>query len=219
MNTHPGLFRDIVHNSFHLGYYSSDALIQLSHVCRLWRQILHDCADFWTTIRIDFAKRDPSSKAAFHIERAGRKLLDLEIWYDESHTMEWVRSWQSDVVRLRLVLRGCMDRWESFQIHAYSDTINLLLPICAGHAPKLKRLDIQAYDDDETSSNRLLVPLLPRAGSDHQPDYASISVAIEQYIPRFATLFGLGITSLAIDIDFGWNKDPILTSNDLIHIY
>ncbi|KDQ16533.1 hypothetical protein BOTBODRAFT_251580 [Botryobasidium botryosum FD-172 SS1] len=196
--------RDVIHNI----YYQCDdsnALIRFSHVCQLWRQTMHGSTVFWAKIDLDLLKRSFDSKLAYWLERAGARLLTIHMessWEpDEFGFVDLLGSQlvQEDfesIVRLGLLLRSCMERWESLTMLTYLPVINILLPICAGHAPALKFLTIQPVDHP-SGTERLLVPFLPPVNVHRHPGYSSLSVSLRYCSPQFTT-FGLCITNLSL---------------------
>ncbi|KDQ11349.1 hypothetical protein BOTBODRAFT_35431 [Botryobasidium botryosum FD-172 SS1] len=211
---HRELPRDVVHNLYR--QCDQEDMVRLSHVCQLWRQTLHDYTGFWSQIDLDLDKRDPDLKAAYWLERAGQRPLAIDVctdWGDGDFETQERSTMEYFTVRLGIVLRGCMDRWQSFKVRAHLRTLDVLLPIFAGYTPELTFLSIVATGEPTISvdTERPLIPLLAPTG---QQDGAPLSVSIESYIPRFTT-FGSSITELSVE---GTHDTP-WTSNDILRIF
>ncbi|KDQ08645.1 hypothetical protein BOTBODRAFT_37798 [Botryobasidium botryosum FD-172 SS1] len=190
-------------------------MIKVSQVCRSWRQTLHDYTGFWADIDVTLGNHDPDLKAAYWLERAGQRPLTINIgtsWEDgDLDSAEQVFLAEHSVVRLGVVLRSCMDRWETVNIMVYHRRVlDVLLPIFAGYAPKLTSLSMEVLESAPVSvdAQRPLIPLLAPIGRQIG---VGLSVAIDSYIPRLTT-FGRSITNLTVDCNFDtpWTSDDIL---------
>ncbi|KDQ16532.1 hypothetical protein BOTBODRAFT_251583 [Botryobasidium botryosum FD-172 SS1] len=206
--------RDVVHNVYrHCD--SNDTLMAFSHVCHMWRQTAHSFTGFWARIDLHLHRRDPELKLAYWLQRAGQRLLTINVyafWNEGAFDdMNEARSIETLVLRIGVTLRGLMDRWESFHIDAGPRTIELLLPVCAGYAPKLKYFSIDAENHSSPTSKPLPVPLLSSAGRD--PGH-NLSVSIKSYNPRLTT-FGNRITELSMQGNF----DAPLSLKDILYIF
>ncbi|KDQ16525.1 hypothetical protein BOTBODRAFT_251550 [Botryobasidium botryosum FD-172 SS1] len=204
--------RDVIHNLYrHCGKWN---MIRISHVCRLWRQTLHEYTGFWTDIDLHLGDRSLDLKAAYWLERSGQRPLTIDIWGGNLDIEEAPFLKEHSIVRLGIVLRGCMDRWQSFKIEVYSRrAIDILLPILAGYTPMLRYLRIEAIETDalvSVDAERPLIPLLAPIG---QQGGAKLSVSIDSYIPRLTTI-GPSITKLTVD----GNHDTPWTSNDVLRM-
>ncbi|KDQ13188.1 hypothetical protein BOTBODRAFT_33800 [Botryobasidium botryosum FD-172 SS1] len=203
---------DVIFNIYRLKRHDND-LIDLSHVCRLWRDALHSYPDFWATITLDLEKSSPDVKAAYWVERAGQKPLNIYIHSRSHHLTLPAHTLDIILLQIGLVLRGCMDRWESFKIHASAPVIEHLLPLYTGHAPKLRAFEIDGLRPD-TDASRLLVPLLPLF--EPPSDSSRLSVSIKGYIPRF-TMLSQSITRLFVVVNMDSETD-LFSMDDLFGI-
>ncbi|KDQ08644.1 hypothetical protein BOTBODRAFT_37797 [Botryobasidium botryosum FD-172 SS1] len=210
---------NVILNIYRLEYNKhEEKLLGLSHVCRLWRDALHSFPDFWANINLHLGKRSPDRKAAYWIKRAGSKPLSIDIFSGGASPSVPSRRMSATIVRTGLVLRGCMDRWDSFTMSGSSShQIEHLLPICTGYAPRLRVFSLNCWSISSRNNNarRLLVPLLPSV--EPRSDSSRLSVSIQGYIPRF-TMFGISVTRLSID--FGVDPDGnSFNLNDLGSIF
>ncbi|KDQ16578.1 hypothetical protein BOTBODRAFT_30905 [Botryobasidium botryosum FD-172 SS1] len=203
--------RDVIHHLYQ--QCNENSRFNLSHACRLWRQALHGHTEFWTNITLHLRKRDPDLKAAYWLERSGQRPLKIEIhspWRGgEFSSVDQRASAERTIVRLGVVLRGCMDRCQSFSMAIYLRAINILLPICAGYTPMLNSLTIDAidYPSISASGERPLIPLLA-------PIDRAVFVSIGSYIPTF-TVLGPSVTKLSVD--GGSNTE--WTSSDILQVF
>ncbi|KDQ16531.1 hypothetical protein BOTBODRAFT_251567 [Botryobasidium botryosum FD-172 SS1] len=205
---------DVVLNIYRLKYYDGDAdLLNLSYVCQIWRDALHRFPDFWAKVDLHLGKRGPDQKAAYWVKRAGQKPLVIHVRCGGPQPVMSARRLALIIVRIGLVLRGCMDRWDSFTIEAGPQEIEHLLPICTGYAPRLRVLSLSDWTGSDVQ--RVLVPILPSA--EPASGSSQLSVIVHNYIPRF-TMFGLGITQLSVDLDWP-DEDSAFSLNDLFSIF
>ncbi|KDQ06514.1 hypothetical protein BOTBODRAFT_181533 [Botryobasidium botryosum FD-172 SS1] len=211
---------DVVLSIYHLKQQNNDTdLLELSHVCRIWRDALWKFPDFWAKVDIHLGKRNPDEKAAYWIKCAGQKPLSIHIRSHFPHLALPAASLclpSSILVRLSLVLCGCIDRWESFTIESTFKEVERLLPLCAGCVPRLRHfsLDCRWTRDDV---RRLLVPFLPPV--EPPSDSFQLSISVYSCIPRF-TMFGTGITYLSVNFSVDIDSDPnSFHMNDLLGLF
>ncbi|KDQ06517.1 hypothetical protein BOTBODRAFT_39552 [Botryobasidium botryosum FD-172 SS1] len=209
---------DIVLNVYRLKYQNHDTdLLDLSHVCHIWRDALHKFPDFWANVDIHLGKRNPDQKADYWVKRAGQKPLVISILSRGPQPGPPAATSQPDaiLVRLGLVLRGCMDRWDSFTMHTSLQAIERLLPICTGYTPRLRIFSLDCWWHSSRNARRLLMPLLPPV--EPPSDSSRLSVSIHNCIPRF-TMFGAGITRLSVDFSVDSDND-LFHMDDLIGLF
>ncbi|KDQ16530.1 hypothetical protein BOTBODRAFT_173042 [Botryobasidium botryosum FD-172 SS1] len=207
---------DVVLNIYHLNHYDSDSdSLNLSHVCRLWRDILHGYTAFWAKVDLHLGKRDPDRKAAYWVKRAGRKPLVIHVRCGRQQPVVSERKLTTIIARVGLVLRDCMDRWESFTMDTSSQEIEHLLLICTGYAPRLRVLNLNCWNGIR-DVRRLLVPILPSI--ELPSDSSGLSVSTQGYIPRF-TMPSIGITEISVDFSMDWPDEGYFNMNDLFSIF
>ncbi|KDQ13335.1 hypothetical protein BOTBODRAFT_175648 [Botryobasidium botryosum FD-172 SS1] len=199
---------DVIFNIYRLEYHEYDAnVLSLSHVCRPWRDVLQRFPDFWAKIDLYLGGRNPEFKALYWAKRAGQKPLKIHVRSDSQRPVA-----HRAIVRTGLVLRSCMDRWDTFTMDARSREIEHLLPICTGCTPRLRNFSLSCRPGSPEDPMRLLVPFLPSV--EPPSDSSRLFVSIHSYIPRFTT-FGVGITRLSVNV----SMDPDHHSFDLNDLF
>ncbi|KDQ06949.1 hypothetical protein BOTBODRAFT_192711 [Botryobasidium botryosum FD-172 SS1] len=174
-------------------------LSRLAWVCAAWRRAIHEHPIFWSTIPLDVGKRSQAEKATFWLDRAGDRLLSIQI--GDSSGEEDSSPYEPSLARLGIALRGSMDRWTSFTIEASSSTVGVILKSCPGFTPKLTNVNITTLVDDDTPMAPLNVPFFLHLDRG----VSKIALLTSGCVPKLGRSFGLGVTSLYLNCWRGTN--------------
>ncbi|KDQ16987.1 hypothetical protein BOTBODRAFT_221899 [Botryobasidium botryosum FD-172 SS1] len=214
---------EILHKIFEALDSSADwttpSVLRASHVCRLWRQLIHASSAFWSQLDLFTSNAEVDLHAAYWLDRAGSQPLSITI--RSYRSKEGLETVSEDIVRVRLdrlrgVLQPTMARWVSFSAIIQPDLIESFFSGFRGMTPSLKSMSICAAfwnedaggDEDEDDWNEydyLALPIhVPFFGDPHHAPGAiqGISVRATDCVPTFAT-FGLSITDLELNIEQG----------------
>jgi hypothetical protein len=122
----------------------------VSQVCRRWRAISISQPSFWTSVVLDFGRRDYRSATKFrletHLERSGDLPLDIVFRVRSSH-----RCTKQESVALKLLAKHSA-RWEKVVFTGHQSLYAALSSI-RGNLPILRNLQVELnpyYEDDVT---------------------------------------------------------------------
>ncbi|KDQ08263.1 hypothetical protein BOTBODRAFT_571108 [Botryobasidium botryosum FD-172 SS1] len=223
---------EVLHDIFKALHLSTDwttpSALRASHVCRVWRQMIHASSIFWSRLDLFVSNAELDRHAAYWLERAGSRPLSINIrLYRTRGDLELHSEWalQLRLIRLRCVLQPTTARWESFSATVPPSLASDFFSGLQGMAPSLKKLNIGAAlrndeedkheeegDDDDWGDlpPPFDIPL------DRDPDPApgapnGVSVRATNCFPIFAAL-GLFITDLQLTIE----KDADIVADDIL---
>ncbi|KDQ08559.1 hypothetical protein BOTBODRAFT_179766 [Botryobasidium botryosum FD-172 SS1] len=182
--------------------------IQVTHVCRLWRQVVQGYSCFWSTLELDILNEKVEQQAAYWLERSGRTPLDIIVSDSSRYSTytpgrEGRKEAELRLARLAKMLEEVMDRWESFSITLEPHDVDLFFRHCSRvtHTPNLKEFQVDAKDTQfwNYGSARAGIIGIP---CDHPPCAgASVSAKFARCIPTFRPNFGLAITNLTLHLE------------------
>ncbi|KDQ07433.1 hypothetical protein BOTBODRAFT_180711 [Botryobasidium botryosum FD-172 SS1] len=192
--------------------YSEDnaSLICASHVCRLWRELIHGTPVLWKMMSLNMmASGAPNVRAAYWLDRAGEHPLTITILFPEEPEEEQPPRRKARNVmhrrttELAMLLCRHMGRWQSLSIENIP-VANLLgfLDICRGETPQLATLDIQIVED-ERSSYPIAIPFGMQVET-------KIKTTFAHCIPLFSSSFGLRVRSIDLSINVDYATQSLL---------
>ncbi|KDQ19223.1 hypothetical protein BOTBODRAFT_433000 [Botryobasidium botryosum FD-172 SS1] len=180
--------------------------LDLSQVCRLWRDLIHGSSEFWAFIRLNVQRPNEDVRAADWIEHTAGRLLCIRVDCQGLFDSFSAKEGEGLFSKVASVLRQCMDRWVWFSIAVHPSFTRILFHHCAGEVPMLKALLIQhlappvgIHTDSE--SPLAMVP----SGS---PFYTIFSEP--NHLPTFAPSFGSAITHLSVTASPPQEADSLL---------
>ncbi|KDQ17101.1 hypothetical protein BOTBODRAFT_30474 [Botryobasidium botryosum FD-172 SS1] len=196
----PEIFREVFKFSIALDFREIPGgatlhLIRLSHVCRLWRQVILNCSALWSDICLDLSSKEPEKQAAHWLEYGGSVPLSIRIENSFQFDEEDMQVDEEGLLlRLADILRGTMDRWTSFSISVWPEQAKLFLENCKGFTSNLVELSTDLINDDSDEPLPLPIPFnLPPGFTPTHP----ISASSRYCIPIYGSL-GASITDLDV---------------------
>ncbi|KDQ18398.1 hypothetical protein BOTBODRAFT_63384 [Botryobasidium botryosum FD-172 SS1] len=121
---------------------AAEHFLRFSHVCGLWRRIIHGCSKFWSTIKLQAFSNEADQQAAYWILRAGGSLLSINVRACGEKWLESEKNEGNTIVPLASVLRPTMDRCKQLSISASPSQLDDFFRICAGHTSNLTELSV-----------------------------------------------------------------------------
>ncbi|KDQ18399.1 hypothetical protein BOTBODRAFT_511457 [Botryobasidium botryosum FD-172 SS1] len=177
---------------------AAEHFLRFSHVCGLWRRIIHGCSKFWSTIELHVSNDEADQQAAYWLLRAGSSLLSISI-RDE----EWEGSQRGEddiLVPLANVLRPSMNRCKELSISAWPPVIVNFFQVCASHTSHLAEISVTIPDSfyDVDSEDGRIAPLVIPFTLPPNETFTCASTTVVGWFPIFRS-FGATVTELTID--------------------
>ncbi|KDQ07815.1 hypothetical protein BOTBODRAFT_180383 [Botryobasidium botryosum FD-172 SS1] len=198
-------------------------LIRASHVCCIWRRLIHETPSFWSRVELFVNEDAVDQRAAFWISRAGmcpltvelawrKRVIDGKLVYavsPDTNRDDTRELFTAPVTRLAVILRESMGHLRELEIHDSAinplgfDFFTTIFETLKGNTPMLQRLAIVLDKPNTSIIPRPSVPFELSPGS-----VISVEVKLSHCLPTYAPSFSTRITRLSILV--GTDVDQIL---------